>query len=257
MPGWVLFLRQLLGVSTAAASVSVTTVDCWSIMSGTFLLETLTHIVRTSTGFDKRSRRNRSGHGRQYTRRRDPDVPGSRAARAVRTRARDRHASSGRPGQSSTTGRSPDHRSRVMDTRTLQAWSPIGSRVRSSRHCSQADLQVVATEILGLGVGATAPRDRDRDPLAPGGRPGRSGRSAVADDDRGHHATWSARRAGASGAVRIQGDALILDTGPLIDRLATAVDARLAPGTITIPPRPIRTNRAIESEALETPRARR
>ena len=40
---------------------------------------------------------------------------------------------------------------------------------------------------------------------------------------------------GADQAVRIQGDELVLDTGPLVERLALAVDSRLTPQAVRLP----------------------
>ena len=49
------------------------------------------------------------------------------------------------------------------------------------------------------------------------------------------HAYLIGATTGADQAVRIQGDELVLDTGPLVEKLAAAVDPRLTPATVTLP----------------------
>ena len=49
------------------------------------------------------------------------------------------------------------------------------------------------------------------------------------------HAYLIGATSGADQAVRIQGDELVLDTGPLVEKLAAAVDPRLTPATVTLP----------------------
>jgi VIT1/CCC1 family predicted Fe2+/Mn2+ transporter len=143
---------------------------------------------------------------------------------------------------------------RVMETpalRTVVA-DRISGQVVEALLSNPITARVVATEILGLGADATAPEIetgiRSRLAVALDDPAVRRTRDAIIEDI---HAYLIGAATGASGAVRIQGDALILDSGPLIDRLATAVDARLAPGTITIPLAD-RTIVLVESEALET-----
>ena len=143
---------------------------------------------------------------------------------------------------------------RVMDTPALRAVvaDRISGQVVDALLTDPITARVVATEILGLGTEATAPEIetaiRARVAVALDDPAVRRTRDAMIADV---HAHLIGAATGASGAVRVQGDALVLDTGPLIDRLATAVDARLRPGTITIPPVD-RTIVLVRSDALET-----
>ena len=143
---------------------------------------------------------------------------------------------------------------RVMDAPALRA--VVADRVTDSvvdaLVTDPITARVVATEILGLDAQASAPEIgaavRTRVAVALDDPAVRAARDAIIADI--HHVLLGVVLSG-DGAVRIQGDALVLDTGPFIDRLATAVDGRLTPGLIRIPVAD-RTIVLARAEILET-----
>ncbi len=143
---------------------------------------------------------------------------------------------------------------RVMDMPALRAVvaDRISGQVVQGLLTDPITAQVVATQILGLDGDATAAEIdtaiRTRIAIALDDPSVRSTRDAVIADI---HAALVGAAMGASGSIRVQGDALVLDTGPFIDRLATAVDGRLTPGTISIAPAD-RTIVLVEADAIET-----
>lgn len=143
---------------------------------------------------------------------------------------------------------------RVMDSPTLRqvVAERVTTQVVTALVTDPITARVVASEILGLRAEATATEIgtaiRARVTVALDDPAVREARDAIITDV---HARLIGAATGASGAVRIQGDELIVDTGPLIDRLASAVDGRLTPGSISIPA----AERMIvlaQSDALET-----
>ena len=143
---------------------------------------------------------------------------------------------------------------RVMDTPALRAVvaDRISTQVVQALLTDPITARVVATQILGLTAEATATEIdgaiRSRVSVALDDPAVRSTRDAIIADV---HAALVGAATGAGGSVRVEGDALILDTGPFIDRLATAVDGRLTPGFIAIPPAD-RTIVLVEADAIET-----
>ena len=143
---------------------------------------------------------------------------------------------------------------RVMDTPALRAVvaDRISTQVVQALLTDPITARVVATQILGLTAEATATEIdgaiRSRVAVALDDPAVRSTRDAIIADI---HAALIGAATGASGSVRVEGDALVLDTGPFIDRLATAVDGRLTPGFIAIPPAD-RTIVLVEADAIET-----
>ena len=143
---------------------------------------------------------------------------------------------------------------RVMDTPALRAVvaDRITDQVVTALVTDPITARVVATQILGLSAEATAPEIgtaiRARVAVALDDPAVREARDAIIEDI---HARLIGAAAGDSGAVRIEGDELVLDTGPFIDRLAVAVDGRLTPGLIAIAPDD-RTIVLARSEVLET-----
>jgi len=143
---------------------------------------------------------------------------------------------------------------RVMDAPALRA--VVADRVTDSvvdaLVTDPITARVVATEILGLDAEASAPEIgaaiRTRVAVALDDPAVRAVRDAIIADI--HHVLLGVALSG-DGAVRIQGDALVLDTGPFIDRLAVAVDGRLTPGLIRIPVAD-RTIVLARSEIIET-----
>jgi len=143
---------------------------------------------------------------------------------------------------------------RVMDApalRTLVA-DRVTEAVVDALVTNPITARVVATEILGLDAEATEPEIgaavRSRVAVALDDPSVRSMRDAIIGEA---HRVLIGVAVGGDGAVRVQGDALVLDTGPFIDRLATAVDRRLTPGTITIPVAD-RTIVLARADAIET-----
>ena len=143
---------------------------------------------------------------------------------------------------------------RVMDTPELRAIvaDRISGQVVEGLLTDPITARVVATQILGLGADATVGEIdaaiRSRIAVALDDPSVRSVRDAIISDI---HAALVGSAMGASGSVRVQGDALVLDTGPFIDRLATAVDGRLTPGLIAIAPAD-RTIVLVEADAIKT-----
>ncbi len=141
----------------------------------------------------------------------------------------------------------------VLDSPSLR--SVIATRVADdvlSRLRSAETFRVLATEILGVDPSASPEEVRAalRTALAaalddPAVRQARD--AAIAQV----HAYLIGAATGTSGAVRIQGDELILDTGEITDRLAAAIDPRLTPAMVRVP----EADRILvlaEADALET-----
>jgi hypothetical protein len=127
---------------------------------------------------------------------------------------------------------------RVMDAPALRAVvaDRVSDSVVDALVTDPITARVVATEILGLDASAGAPEIgaavRARVAVALDDPAVRAARDSIIADIR--HVLLGVALS-EDGAVRIQGDALVLDTGPFIDRLAMAVDGRLTPGLIRIP----------------------
>jgi hypothetical protein len=141
----------------------------------------------------------------------------------------------------------------VMETPALRqvVADRVTSQVVSGLLTDPITARVVATQILGLTADATATEIASaiqaRVRVALDDPAVREARDAIISDI---HASLIGAATG-SGVVTIQGDALVLDTGPFIDRLAKAVDGRLTPGTISIP-RADRTIVLARADVLET-----
>ena len=127
---------------------------------------------------------------------------------------------------------------RVLDPPTLRATiAPrIADEVTTYLERNPETLTLLATEILHVPDGTTAADVRAA----------LQARLATALDDpavraardraiESVHAYLVGAAGGADQAVRIQGDELVLDTGPLVEKLAAAVDPRLTPATVTLP----------------------
>ena len=126
---------------------------------------------------------------------------------------------------------------RIMDTPTLRAAiaTRISDEVTTYLERNPDMFTLLATEILHVPDGTSA--DDIRAAL-------RTRLAAALDDpavqaarDRAIervHAYLIGAAGGADQAVRIQGDELVLDTGPLVEKLAAAVDPRLTPAMVAL-----------------------
>jgi hypothetical protein len=127
---------------------------------------------------------------------------------------------------------------RVMDTPTLRTViaDRISDEVATYLSRTPETFTLLATEILHVPPGTSI--DDVRAALR--------ARLATALDDpsvraareraiESVHAYLIGATTGADQAVRIQGDQLVLDTGPLVEKLAAAMDPRLTPATVALP----------------------
>ena len=128
---------------------------------------------------------------------------------------------------------------RVMDTPSLRAAisQRVSDEVTTYLAANPETFRLLTTEILHVSGSATMEDVRTA----------LRARLAVALDDPAvkqardeaiaamHAYLIGAATGAADKAVRIQGDELVLDTGPIVERLAGALDARLTPATVQLP----------------------
>jgi hypothetical protein len=191
-----------------------------------------------TTGFDKRLRRNRSGHAGQYTRLVIrtalaavllvlllPAIVVTNASSWVARTVLDEQAFSVAVG-------------RAIDTPTLRAAlaDRLTDEIAAYLSANPAILHILASEILHVDGPAT--RDEVRTALRPAVAAAlddpavrRARDEAIADV----HASLIGTASRRDPVVRIEGDTLVLDTERLIGRLAVAVDPRLTPEMIQLP----------------------